>query len=605
MIAELHFLRPWWLVAIPVAIALGAWYWFRGAGVSHAWRALVAPALRDAVLVEAGPAQRSVWSPILLVLAVVTGAVSLAGPAWERQSVPVTRDGDAMVIALDLSRSMEATDLAPSRLARARLKLKDILRARQGGETALVVFSANAFVVTPLTDDIDTIDALVPNLTASLMPSRGSYPESGLEKARQLLEQAGVTEGRILLITDGGNLPPAITSARAIRDAGHEISVLAVGTEAGGPIPAEDSGFVTDSRGNIALPKVPVAGLRRLARAGNGAFAQLSADDSDLATLRLAARPGGLVRDDDAPKQSIERWLDRGPWLTLLLLPLVAFAFRRGGYVLAGCLVLTMVAPVPVQAGVWDSLWKNRDQRGAEALEAGKAYEAAELFEDPAWQASAAYRAGDFEDSAQRFEGLEGATARYNHATALARSGDISAAIAGYEALLQDVPDHEDAQHNLDVLRALEGNQQQGGEGGEGGDSGEGDPQDGAQQQDGSGSSQGGSPEDAQSGQQEPTDSNRQANAEDKDAEREAIEAIQQALREAQAGEPSEPADAQVMSPEERDAAEQQQALEQWLRRIPDDPGGLLRRKFRYQYQRRQTDQDGNRLWPDDRTEPW
>ncbi|MEO1320519.1 MAG: VWA domain-containing protein, partial [Pseudomonadota bacterium] len=156
--AELHFLRPWWLAAIPVVLALGAWYWIRGAGVSHAWRSLVAPPLRDAVLIEAGPAERSVWTPVLLTLAVVTGALALAGPAWERQSVPVTRDGDAMVIALDLSRSMEATDVAPSRLARARLKLKDILRERQGGETALVVFSANAFVVTPLTDDIDTID---------------------------------------------------------------------------------------------------------------------------------------------------------------------------------------------------------------------------------------------------------------------------------------------------------------------------------------------------------------------------------------------------------------------------------------------------------------
>ncbi|MEL7451132.1 MAG: VWA domain-containing protein [Pseudomonadota bacterium] len=605
MMAELHFLRPWWLVAIPVVLALGAWYWLRGAGVSHAWRALVAPDLRDAVLIEAGPAERSVWTPVLLTLAVITGALALAGPAWERQSVPVTRDGDAMVIALDLSRSMEATDVGPSRLARARLKLKDILRERQGGETALVVFSANAFVVTPLTDDIDTIDAIVPTLTPSLMPSRGSYPEAGLDKARQLLEQAGVKTGRILLITDGGNLPPALTSARAIRDAGHTVSVLAVGTEAGGPIPAEDSGFVTDGRGNIALPKVPIAGLRRLADAGDGAFARLSADESDLAALSLTSQPGGISRDSDASSQSIERWLDRGPWITLLLLPLVAIAFRRGGYVVAGCLALMMITPVPAQASTWDALWKNRDQRGAEALEAGKAYEAAELFKDPAWQASAAYRAGDFGESAAQFEGLEGATARYNHATALARSGEIADAITAYENLLADEPDHEDAQHNLDVLRELQGNQQQGGENGGEGDSGEGDPQDGGQQQDGSGSAQGGDAQDGQSGDDQPTERNRQTSSADEEAEREAIEEIQRQLREAQADPNGELSPVQVPTAEERTAAEQQQALEQWLRRIPDDPGGLLRRKFRYQYQRRQTDQDGIRLWPDDRTEPW
>ena len=536
----------------------------------------------------------------------MTGALALAGPAWERQSVPVTRDGDAMVIALDLSRSMEATDLAPSRLARARLKLKDILRERAGGETALVVFSANAFVVTPLTDDTDTIDALVPTLSSSLMPSRGSYPEAGLEKARQLLEQAGVESGRILLITDGGNLPPALTAARTIRDAGHSVSVLAVGTEEGGPIPDEDTGFVTDGRGNIALPKVPVAGLRRIARAGAGEFAVLSVDGSDLRALSLAARRGGLAREEDST-QSIERWLDRGPWLAVLLLPLIAFAFRRNGYVLAGCLVAALVAPQGAQASAWEALWKNRDQRGAEALEAGKAYEAAELFTDPAWQASAAYRAGDFEDSAERFGSLEGDTAAYNRATAQARAGDIEGAIAGYELLLEVSPDHEDAQHNLDVLRALQGNQdQQGAQGGGEGESGEGDPSGEGSEQEGSGSSQGGQSDDPSAGQQQQSQDSQARGGEDEAAEREAIEAIQQALREAQAREQGEPGEqAMPMTAEERDAAEQQQALEQWLRRIPDDPGGLLRRKFRYQYQRRQTDQDGNRLWPDDRTEPW
>ena len=351
---------------------------------------------------------------------------------------------------------------------------------------------------------------------------------------------------------------------------------------------------------------MPVAGLRRLAEAGGGAFAELSVDNSDLARLSLQARAGATTRSEEGG-QSIERWLDRGPWLAVLLLPLVALAFRRGGYVLAGCLVLVAGAPRGAQAASWDALWKNRDQRGVEALQEGDADRAALLFTDPAWQASAAYRAGDFEGSAAAFSGLDGVTAEYNRATALARAGDIDGAIAGYEALLERQPDHEDARYNLDLLRSMQNEQQQGGQ--QGGESG--DPSDesasgsgAAESGDGQSGSQGGDAGDEQGGSSSPSE-RRSADNRDAAAEQADIEAIQKALREAEAADGGEPGARVPMTAAERDAAEQQQALEQWLRRIPDDPGGLLRRKFRYQYQRRQTDQDGNQLWPDDRAEPW
>ena len=115
------------------------------------------------------------------------------------------RSEQAIVIALDLSYSMDAQDVTPSRLTRAKLKILDILERRKSGQTALVVYSANAFTVTPLTTDADTVAALVNSLSTDIMPSRGSYPPTAIEKGRQLLEQAGVGFGEVLLMTDGGS----------------------------------------------------------------------------------------------------------------------------------------------------------------------------------------------------------------------------------------------------------------------------------------------------------------------------------------------------------------------------------------------------------------
>ena len=221
----------------------------------------------------------------LLALAGIIASVAMAGPAWERIDQPVFRAEQALVVALDLSRSMDAQDIAPSRLARARLKILEMLERRKSGQTALLVYTSHAFTVTPLTDDTDTIAALVNSLSTDIMPSRGSYPEVGIRKGQSLLEQAGVGYGEVLLITDGGGSPAAEKAARDLRDAGFALSVLAVGTREGAPIPRLAGGFVTDGRGNIAVARLEERGLRDLATAGSGRFALLGADDSDIEHL--------------------------------------------------------------------------------------------------------------------------------------------------------------------------------------------------------------------------------------------------------------------------------------------------------------------------------
>ena len=335
MPADFHFLRPEWLVGIPLVV-LAAWLLARRRLGPGNWQNVVDAALAPHVL--ARTASRGLdyrwW---LFAIAGVIGMLAMAGPAWQRIEQPVFRSDQALVVALDLSRSMDAQDIAPSRLIRARLKILDILERRGGGQTALVVYSSNAFTVTPLTSDTDTIAALVNSLSTDIMPSRGSYPIAAINKGRQLLEQAGAGIGEILLITDGGWSPAAERVARDLRGSGFTLSVLAVGTTEGAPIPRVSGGFVTDQSGNIAVPRLEESSLRSLAAAGGGRFALLSTDARDLDYV-LGGETGARQAGDD--NVATDLWREEGPWLVLLLLPLAAMAFRRG-YVLAAVLFIS------------------------------------------------------------------------------------------------------------------------------------------------------------------------------------------------------------------------------------------------------------------------
>ena len=603
MLADFQWLRPAWLLAVPlvvfVAVLLG-----RGRLGPGNWRDVIDPALMPYVLSRA-PGRGIDYRWWLLGLGGVLAAVALAGPAWERIEQPVFRAEQALVVALDLSRSMDAQDISPSRLARARLKILDILERRKSGQTALVVYTANAFTVTPLTTDTDTVAALVNSLSTDIMPSRGSYPEVAVQKGAKLLEQAGVAYGEVLLITDGGSSAAAEKAARNLKAGGYSLSILGVGTTDGAPIPRASGGFVTDNRGKIAVPRLEETGLRKLSVAGGGRYAVLSTDNSDLDFLLSGELTSAAASATDE-SLATDQWREEGPWLVLLLLPLAALAFRRGWVLVLLIFVLPM--PQPAEASLWEDLWQTRDQQALKRLEEGNPEDAAALFEDTEWRAVARYRAKDYAGSASDFAERGDTRNLYNLGNAMAFQGELDAAIDAYEQVLEMEPDNEDAAYNLDVVRNLQHQQQQQQQQEQGDDQqssenpgGEGEPSDSESQPDQEGA-EGASQSESES---EDSDSPQRGDEEMSDEDLEALQQeLQRAAEEAQQGEqPQQMSEAELA--ELRQQQEQQQAMEQWLRRIPDDPGGLLRRKFRHQYQRSGKDQDGNDVWPDDEVQPW
>jgi Ca-activated chloride channel family protein len=598
MPADFHWIRPLWLLAIPVVVVLAVLLARRQLGAGH-WKDVVDAALMPFVLSRT-PGRGTDWRWWLLGFAGIIASLALAGPAWERVEQPVFRAEQALVIALDLSRSMDAQDIAPSRLARARLKILEMLERRQSGQTALLVYTANAFTVTPLTDDTDTIGALVNSLSTDIMPSRGSYPEVAIRKAQSLLEQAGVGYGEVLMITDGGNSPAAEKAARELRDAGFALSILGVGTREGAPIPRLAGGFVTDNRGKIAVVRLEERGLSELASAGGGRFTVLTPDDGDLDYLLSGEVRAATTAGEDS--LASDQWREEGPWLVLLLLPLAALAFRKG-WVLVLVLFIAPL-PQPAHASLWDDLWFNKDQQAQRALESGSPADAAVLFDDTEWRGVARYRAGDYAGSAAEFAESGNTRNLYNLGNAMAQQGEFDAAIDAYEQVLEMEPENEDAQYNLDLVKQAKEQQEQQQQAGDDQQSTQNPGGDG-QQSEGEGEQNQEGSEGAESQQAQDSEGSQREEEMSEEDLKALQEELQRAAEEAQKGEQQPQQLTEEQLAELRQQQEQQQAMEQWLRRIPDDPGGLLRRKFRYQYQRYGKDQEGQDLWPDDEVQPW
>ena len=583
--AEFHFIRPLWLIGLPVGIWL-IWKLVRRSGALGRWHELVDDALKPYVLTAPDLSLKEHnWLTGAAIIAWVLATVALAGPTWERLPVPAYRSSEALVVALDLSRSMDAGDLQPTRLARAKLKLLSLLERRASGQTGLIVFSAHAFTVSPLTADTETITALVSSLTSDIMPSRGSYPEAGVNRAIQIMRQTGISQGEVLLMTDSAVSPGMEALAQELREDGFILHVMAIGTAEGGPIAQPRGGFLTDNVGQVVVSQVDLGGLERLANLGGGRFASLTPDDRDLDYLFPNSNLLNAGATESMDFQT-DVWRDQGPWLSLLLVPLVALAFKRGWIVLW---VVGIILPgTRAEALTWDDLWLRADQQGQAAFEAEEHQQASELFQNPEWRAAAQYRAGDFAASASSLENIETAEAHYNRGNALARAGAIPEAINAYDLALELEPEHEDAIFNRDLLLQQQPQESPNQEGQQGENSEQDSSDDGQEESEGDSqeSQEDTSTQSAEGGESEPQDSEDPEQVAESDQE-DSIE-----------GTP-------LPTAEELEEWASEQAADQWLRRIPQDPGGLLRRKFLYQYQRLGVDQDGNYVWPGDEEQPW
>ncbi|MFQ5580018.1 MAG: VWA domain-containing protein [Nitrospiria bacterium] len=621
MMNNFHFLRPAWFMLLPLLVWL-LWLYSRRQAASRSWQAACDPALLPHLLIGDSERPKSRSGSFFTAICGGLVLVALAGPAWKQLEQPVFRDQSALVLVLDLSRSMNATDITPSRLIRARHKVIDILKRRREGQTALVIYAADAFVVSPLTQDAATIISQVSALDTTLLPRQGSRLDLALKKSAQLLKQSGSPKGQLLMITDGlENVPKEgiTTSLALLKEQGVRVSVLGVGSTEGAPIKLAQGGFLRDKKEAIVISKLDESALIKMSKQGGGSYHRLSLDDRDIRPFFEAPTAGKFEEQEEQATLKADRWREEGPWLLLLLLPFAALAFRRGHlaslvFIFASTLALTLLSfPYQAAAFDWQGLWSRQDQQAARVFSQGEEEAAAKLFVDPEWKAAAHYRAGEYQKSIESLEGIQTPDALYNKGNALAQMGRLPEAVQSYDEALKLDPKHEDAGYNRKKLlekmnqqnqneknksqgdpsdNKKEDPQNQSGENQSGDDQAGEQARDSQEGQDSSAHNQGHEEtrkEDEQKEDREGKPIEEAGNKDDSEKDRETEHAEQQ-------DESGEEGASSLAKEESSEENESQQAIAQWLRRIPDDPGGLLRRKFLYQSQQQ------TRTGPEDKT---
>ena len=666
---ELHWWRPWWLLAaLPALLLTWGLHRLPPTGLAR-WQQHIDAELLPALL-QGNSAPKRRWPLHLLLLGWVLAVVALAGPAWEKSNASALKRADALVILLDLSPSMLSQDVPPSRIQAAQYKLLDLLQQRKEGYTALIGYSGSAHVVAPLSDDSNTIAALVPTLEPGVMPSLGSQTEEAVAEAMQLVKNAHFPRARFLLVTDGVDATAADTIRSQLSGQPFTLSIIGVGTAQGGTVPLAKGDVLRDATGQPRRFPIDTSPLRDLAESLGGRYSDITLDDSDILPLTEAQ-----ALQSDQPKQNdkreLEQWRDAGYWLVFPLLLLALFAFRRGllmGFFLP---VAVCLAPSPARALDWNSLWLTPDQQAQQKLQQHDATAAAQLFENPQWKAYAEYESGQHEKAADHFASEETAAAQYNRGNALAHSGQLQQALQSYEQALKLQPNFDNATFNKSLVEKLieqqkqqqeknqqnqnqknpnqqnqdqqnqgqqnqgqqnqgqqnqgqqpagDQSQQQPGEqqgqpstssaGQQAGDQGQQASGDGASQTDQDDPLKKDPAQQNNSSEQPPAPSQQQAdsagNPPSSPAASQPDNTTQEATKSTQAqaeapkdkqpasGEQPEQANlndsdkakaADAETPEQR---EKRQATEQWLRKVPDDPGSLLRNKFEYYYQQKQ-----------------
>ncbi|MEM0910099.1 MAG: VWA domain-containing protein [Pseudomonadota bacterium] len=590
------------------------------------WRSYIPAHLQSFLLIESKQhkSRSQYW---LLALIWCVACLAIAGPTWEKLPQPVYQSQSGKVILADMSLSMRASDVAPDRLTRLRFKALDLLARIDDGEIALVAYAGDAFTISPLTEDIENIKNLIPSLSPEIMPVLGSNPYAALVEAKQLLENAGYTQGDIYWLTDG----IAIEDIELIREFLDQntvrLSVLLIGTERGAPIAQADGTLLKDNVGNIVIPKVDPFLFNRALVNSQARVIRMSADDSDISAMVLEDNIFSREVETSDEERSGDLWKDMGGYLILVVLPMVALLFRKGMVLCAMVMLMHWpsteaiaqqeIAAPETQLSAIDTLFLNQNQRAQKHFQNESFQQAQEQFVDKSWKAAAAYKAGDYETASQLYGQLEGVDNLYNLGNSLANQGQLQRAISAYSEVINNQPDHSQAIANKKLLEDLLEQQ-------ENQDNAQNQQSQNQQQDQNSETSNEQSDSQQQSQNQEQSQQNQSnqeqaqnqsqqqsqpadADQNDESAQQESKQSQQQDNQQAQEQQqPSQDSmnaqnqetedqqsrdsvvqgniDPSQMTPEEREKMRQMQML---LNKIPDDPAFLLKRKMLVESQQR------------------
>ncbi|WP_114324668.1 vWA domain-containing protein [Candidatus Colwellia aromaticivorans] len=642
-LAHFHFVRPFWLLAI-IVLFLVLWQLKKHRFHLSPWQKFLPPHL-SGVLVEgasnsSAPSKQPFHERIFLIKPFLIGLLSiiaLAGPAWQKLPQPVYQTERGSVLIMDMSYSMYATDIKPNRLTRARFKAVDLLNKINDGDVGLVAYAGDAFVISPLTQDVKNIELLLPSLTPEIMPELGANSYAALTLAHEMLTNAGHLTGDIYWFTDDVDNDELSDIFDWSSKYSHRLNILGIGSPNGAPIKLPSGELLKDDNGAIVVPRLPTQKLQSLASRGQGNYQTISNGDSDIDNLILTFDVLDKNKNQQQESQQTgDQWQEQGAWLLLLVLPLALSYFRRGGAILLlplTCLPFlfllsfSLISPVsyaneetentPAPSFVqktWQDLWQTNDQQAQRQYNQEDYQSAAQLFENSQWQGSAHYKAGNYQEALDAFtqgEHADSANSLYNQGNALAQMQKYQQAIDAYEQALKKNPDLQDAKDNMEKLKQQQKQEQEKSDQSKDDKSKDGkseDQGDKQQKQDNDSQQQEQDESDKNQEQQSSEDSDNESQQQNEqqeqkeqsksESEKKENEDESKQKQEQQAKQDDESTEQDKEKTAAQIAAEQQakettQKHQQLLNKVTDDPYLLLRNKMQLEYKKRRQDGAG------------
>jgi Ca-activated chloride channel family protein len=448
-LGDFHFLRPLWLL-LALFGALLPWLWRRGRDLQRRLRGNIAGHLLPHLLVTPQDHQRLRpvhWLCALLML----GAVAAAGPTWEQDRPDFLENRAPLIVAVDLSPSMDANDVQPTRLEAVKHKLHDLIQRRAGARTALIAYAGSAHLVLPPTDDPALLDTFIQALGTGLIDKPGKNVSAVIDQARRLLNAEKIP-GSLLLITDGADTAPLEKPDEQL-----QVLVLAVGNQDGGIIQDANGQPRIDANGRPTLGSFDPAAIKQLASALDAPLGSLTLNDDDLEWVELHAQQH--FQSASAEQRELH-WKDAGYWLCWPLVLLALFNVRKGwsvNWMPALALAVGLGWPAaPAQANALTDAFFTRDQQGRWAFEHEHFPQAAALFVDPYWKGVAAYHAADYDLALATFARLDTPQAYFYLGNIYVRRFKFEEAIAAYTQALKLQAQFPEATANLALAIALQ-----------------------------------------------------------------------------------------------------------------------------------------------------
>ncbi|MBG7630426.1 MAG: VWA domain-containing protein, partial [Bacteroidetes bacterium] len=549
---QFHFLRPdflWLFVPLAIILILS----LVGSREDIKWKKVIAPHLRPYVI-KKGSESLKKWMQIALVFILSIATIGVAGPTWKMSEVPEKKLETPVVIALDLSQSMMATDIQPNRLERAKFKIKDLLTENPKARIALVGFAGSAHTIVPLTRDYKIISTHLDGLSPATIP----YPGTNLEAALRLtdtLTSVTTATAKLILITDDLTNETFALLQKFVSNNNSIVEVIPMNTIAGANVPAPRSKkTLKDSKGKVVHSALNSDVMNKLNSIENIHVNMLTLDNSDMELL--AKSIGSNLEFNEENDDIKNEWQDEGYWFIIPFAFFVLMWYRKG-WVVFSLLFMVSLSSCSNENQSFKDLWETKDYQAQKLAEKGAYEKAGETYTDPLRKGVAYYKSGNFDEAINAFQKDTTAMGAYNLGISYYKNGDYAAAELAFGKAIEMDPENEKAKENLKAAQQIMAGESE---------ATVEDAQEASKEKPTAENEENKSPEDLSGGGQEATK---------EDMEKERLE--ETVGTDVRKGKELEEV------PDDFESGKQDAAQKVLMRKVDDDPALFLQRKFRHQ----------------------